>query len=45
MSDFGLGKFPWGEILAAVVPTIMGYFAGRYRVVAKDQNRRKDDIQ
>lgn len=37
------GTFPWGEILNAVLPTVLGYFAGRYRVVAKNQKRRKDD--
>lgn len=37
------GKFPWHEIISSVVPTIMGYFAGRYRSTSKNQKRRKDD--
>nr|QJB18966.1 MAG: hypothetical protein [Microvirus sp.] len=39
-----MGKFPWGEILSQVLPIIMSYFAGRYRAVAKNKTRRKDDV-
>lgn len=37
------GKFPWGEILGSVLPTIFGYFAGRYRKVTVTKKRRKND--
>lgn len=30
-----MGKFPWEEIIGSILPTIMGYFAGRYRKVYK----------
>lgn len=35
MEEFG--KFPWGEILATTLSTVMAYFAGRYRKLKKDQ--------
>lgn len=34
-----MGKFPWMEILQTTLPTVLAYFAGRYRKVTK-----KDDI-
>lgn len=44
MIDFGsFGKFPWGEIASNTLGIVMAYFAGRYRVVSKNKDRRSTD--
>jgi hypothetical protein len=37
------GKFPWGEILQIVLPTVLAYFTGRYRSTVKNKGRRSTD--
>jgi len=43
MFDFGMGKFPWGEILQQTIGIVAAYFAGRYRVTTKNKIRRGND--
>lgn len=38
------GKFPWNEIIATVLPTVLAYFTGRYRDTFKKQQQDKKDL-
>ena len=37
-----MGKFPWGEILAQMLPVVLAYFTGRYRDSYKKTQEKKD---